>query len=360
MKNCIDIAVTGYFGSGSSAVIDLLREYNHSGVVPAIGRTYEHVAFYYPGGLFDLCTLLSNGNTPQGSDMAINHFLDSMKRLNDNNFDWFGSYKHLFGDSFMDLVNNFVSEISEIREGSTSYHVLSSRFSPTKAIIQQLAHLFIKRKFTTFGKVYRSDGKDVYFSMPSKEELYSAAKRFTSGYFSLFDKYNYNIYDHLIWPQQVNVQGDCFADNFKVIIVRRDPRDVFLLSKYYWCKPPVGKGKPHFGDNVHKFVEEWKRTVILKNENPNALHINFEDLIYNYEETVEKIECFIGLPKSEHINRGQHLDPPKSIENTQAFRANEKWVHEASVIETELPNYLYSFPYERVPSISKMFDSPNR
>ena len=45
---------------------------------------------------------------------------------------------------------------------------------------------------------------------------------------------------------------------------------------------------------------------------------------------------------------------------SQAFRANEKWVHEASVIETELPNYLYSFPYERVPSISKMFDSPNR
>lgn len=358
--NIINIAVTGYFGSGSSAVIDLLREYKDSGVVPSIGRTYEHVAFYYPRGLFDLCTLLSNGNTPQGSDMVINGFIDSMNRLNYNNFDWFGSYRKLFGDGFINLVNQFVSEISEKREGSTSYHVLSSRFSPTKALVQQAAHLFIKRKFTTVGKIYKSDHKPVYFSMPTEDVLYSAAKKFTSGYFSLFEDFQFNIYDHLIWPQQVNAQKKCFDDNFKVIVVERDPRDVFLLSKYYWCKPPVGKGKPHFGEDVNKFVEEWRKTVVLENTNPNALHIHFEDLIYKYDETIKTIEEFIGLSPESHVNAKTYLNPEKSIENTQAFWASENWLPEAQYIEKHLPEYLYVYPYKRVPSIRKMFDTPNR
>ncbi len=42
----LNIAVTGYYGTGSSAVTDLLREYDECVVVPYNNRNYEHVVFY--------------------------------------------------------------------------------------------------------------------------------------------------------------------------------------------------------------------------------------------------------------------------------------------------------------------------
>ena len=282
-----NIAVTGYFGTGSSAVIDLLREYKDVKIVPEIGRLYEHEVFYYPGGLFDLYSLMRDGNTPQGSDIYINNFINTMKRLNDYDYVWYGSYQKLFGDSFMKLVNDFVVSISERREGSNSYHNVSSRFSIIKAAMQYAAKIIYKKKIVQYGCKYIKDGNPVYFSMPTIEELNYAARKFTEGYFRLFnDDECIGVYDHLIWPQQVNSHQNCFSNNLKVIVVNRDPRDVFLSSKYVWCKFGVGNsvGKPHFGDDPKKFADEWRRTVITNNANSNALHIYFEDLVYKYEE----------------------------------------------------------------------------
>ena len=140
----LNIAVTGYFGTGSSAVIDLLREYQGVKVVPDMGRAYEHEIFYYPGGLFDLCSLLTHGNTPQGSDIYINNFINTMHRLNDYDYGWFGSYQKLFGDKVMKMTEKFVSTISEKREGTNSYHTVRSRKSLIKAALQLAAHLGYK------------------------------------------------------------------------------------------------------------------------------------------------------------------------------------------------------------------------
>ena len=98
----------------------------------------------------------------------------------------------------------------------------------------------------------------------------------------------------------------------------------------------------------------------MHNTNPNALHIHFEDLIYNYDKTVHTIESFLGLSQVAHLRKQELFVPDKSIENTQAFWAREEWLPEAQHIEENLTEYLYQFPYKRVPSIRNMFDSPNR
>ena len=107
----LNVAVTGFYGTGSSAVIDLLREYKGVKVVPEIGRLYEHMPFYVSGGIFDTYTLLTHGNNPLSSDKTINNFIAAMKRLNDYNYVWFGSYKALFGDKFMEATYRFVQSI---------------------------------------------------------------------------------------------------------------------------------------------------------------------------------------------------------------------------------------------------------
>ena len=42
MESKINVAVTGYFGTGSSAVVDLLKEYENVRVVPFENQSYEH------------------------------------------------------------------------------------------------------------------------------------------------------------------------------------------------------------------------------------------------------------------------------------------------------------------------------
>ena len=56
---------------------------------------------------------LSKGNTLYTSDKVISTFITEMKRLNDYNYVWFGSYKKMFGDKFMNLVYEFVDSIAE-------------------------------------------------------------------------------------------------------------------------------------------------------------------------------------------------------------------------------------------------------
>lgn len=357
----LNIAVTGYFGTGSSAVIDLLKEYKNVSVVPEVGHLYEHSIFYYPGGLFDLYSLMSNGNTPQGSDIYINNFLETIHRLNDYNYVWYGSYKKLFGDSVLNMSYDFVNSISEKRDSTNSYHNLKTRFSIIKALLQFASRIVYKRNIVQYGVHYVKDGNPVYFAMPSQIELDQACQKFTTSYLNLFSKGDdsISVYDHLIWPQQVNSHQNCFDNNLKIIVVNRDPRDVFLSSKYFWCKAASGGsvGKPHFGDDPNKFSKEWERTVVRDNTNKNALHVNFEDLIYNYDETVELIEGFLGLSHTDHLLPKTKFNPDKSIENTQVFNVNSSWKLEADIISEQLSDYLYDFPYHKETFVSKMFDS---
>ena len=359
MEKEINVAVTGFYGTGSGAVVDLLREYEEMQVVPYKDINYEHVAFYANGGLFDTVSLLTKGNNPFSSDGAIHNFNKAMHRINDYDYLCFGSYKKLFGNEFITLCDKFVNAISTSHKSKNSNHVIKSRFSLIKAIAQLAAKILYKKNFSKYGIKYIYDSTTLYCAMPTEEELYKAAKEFTSGYFALFNKFtdkSVKVFDHAIWASEVDAFQECFGDDLKIIVVDRDPRDVYLSDQYIWSKPPIRiNGEPHFPTNIDEFISEWKKTIICSYNNPNALYIHFEDLIYNYEETVNRIEQFIGIPLH-HTDMGKVLEINKSIENTQLFNVNAEWKSQADQIAKGLPEYLYNFPYERKPERLKMFD----
>lgn len=347
-----NVAVTGYFGTGSSAVIDLLKEYENVTIVPENGRAYEHSVFFVPGGLFDLCSKLLHGNSPQGSDMVINDFVDAMKRLNDNDFGWFGSYKKMFGNRFMDIVWRFVDRISEKRATSNSNHELRVRFSLAKAIAQYVLHLVKGRKFSQYGKWYVEDSKPVYFSMPSEDELYEAAREFTKAYFHLFEtekESTHIVFDHLIWPQQIEIFSKCFDETLKIIIVDRDPRDVFISDQYLWTTP-------HFPSDVNVFIDEWRRSHLPVSTAHHVLYVRFEDLVYHYENSMAEIETFLNLPHDSHIRSKEFFRPELSIENTQVFLLKKEWQDISSMIGNQLSSYLYQFEGKRMPNKKLFFE----
>lgn len=358
MSEKVNVAVTGYFGTGSSAVVDLLKEYEDVRVAPFDNQSYEHNVLYHHGGLYDVCTLLTRGNTLYTSDKVISTFITEMKRLNDYNYVWFGSYQKMFGDKFMNLVYEFADSIAEKRDDKTTNHIVKTRFSILKASAQILMRIMQKRRFSNYGVKYIYDTEEAYCALPTEDELYKAAKKFTNGYFSLFDKNEgreVKIFDHIIWPGQIDDFAECFEDNFKMIIVDRDPRDLYALDQHIWSANKYRKSNIHFPTDITAFSKEWENTLVQNFNNPNALRVHFEDLVYDYENTVKRIEAFLGLSSDAQTHAKEHFNPDDSIENTQVYKVNPEWEKEAKQIEELIPELLYTFPYDRKPQRNKMF-----
>lgn len=359
MRNRISVAVTGYYGTGSSALIDLLKEYDNVKIAAPIDEEYEHMALYSQGAFFDLASiLLSPFRAPYVSDMAINQFIDAAYRLNDNNFGWYGSYKYYYGDKYMNSVEEFVSEISKKKERKSASHAIKVRKTLKKAFFQIMAKIIYKRPITSLGREYIFDNKAGYFAMPTREEFSIAAKKYINSYIEMCSKDSeINVFDHLIWPQQSVCIEEFMPEILKVIVLQRDPRDVYLLNKYYWHSIPISNSKPYYPTSPKEFIEEWKRSVSLNLETSRVLVLNFEDLIYNYNSTLEKIEKFLGINKLNHLKKYHFFEPSKSIENTQIYNISKEWNTEIKEIERELSNYLYDFPFKRIPNKKLWFDT---
>lgn len=359
MKEKSHIAITGYYGTGSSAVIDLLKEYEGVSISAPVETEYEHVALYYPGGLMDLYLVLSSEFcSVYNSDMIINRFIQASKNLNDYDYGWIGSYKKHYGNKFELITNEFVNQISRKTGRQSAGHMYKVRFSLIKAILQIGARILIKRPITKLGRLYVTDKYPGYYAMPNINHLNRASKQYILDYLNMCSKGSkINVFDHLIWPQQCDLIDVIFPEKFKAIVVRRDPRDVYLLNKYYWHKPPVSVSKPYYSTQVEIFCKEWEESVKTEFKSQKILSIYFEDLIYRYEETKSQVESFLGLSKEKHTFPLTKYKPEMSIENTQVFLINEEWKKEIKTIEERLGDYLYHFPYERVPDKSKWFDT---
>lgn len=351
------IAVTGYCGTGSSAVIDLLSEYK-SCTTNGL-RRYEHILFYTPNGIFDLEDKLLRGNDIHRSDEAINKFRKEMMKLAKNNFGWFGSYEEMFGNAFEKKLDSFIDDLIQYNiKGKWYGQYEGVKFSFVKVILQIGAKIIQNRKIHKWGRQYLIKGSDnMMLSFPTEEEFYSAARSFIKGYLDLIggEKEENIIFDHLLLPHNAYRLPNYFDDDFRLIIVDRDVRDMYALSTYVW--PSIHSEAP-FPKQCDEFIEFWKR--MRKCEKPiddfRIYRLNFEDMVYKYEETVKRLEEFIGLSPEEHIYKKKYFEPEKSIKNTQNFLINPQWAKEAKIIEDALPQYIYNFPYKIETSIEEAFD----
>lgn len=352
----MNIAVTGYCGTGSSAVNDLLKEYKSCS--NGLLENYEHIPLYTPNGLFDLEDKLLIGNNLHRSDEALESFYNEMKRLNDNNFGWFGGYKKHFGNEFMRNVDGFINEIAEFEfPGKWSYTAKKMRLSPVQFAVDILRIFMGRKTYRNFGeKEIDSRKKNIRYAFVDEKKFYASAQKFIQKYFKMTQAKTENtVYDHLVLPHNLWRIPEYFDDDFRVIVVDRDVRDLFVLGKYVW--PSLGSYAP-FPREVKKFISFWKkmRACEKKIDDPRILRINFEDIVYDYENTVRIIENFLNLNPSDHIMKKRYFVPEKSIKNTQNFNIKTKWIREVQQIDRMLPQYVYTFPYRIQTSIKETFD----
>lgn len=342
MKKTI-IIPTGYMGSGSSAVTDFLSEFSDINVK---NGSFEYVFLHCPNGLFDLEDKLIWGNNALRSDEAIHSFRNQMKFLFDKKNFWAGSYKKYISKRFMTFVEEFIEEITTVKMSSVYWYYQQMPINirmQLKCYFQRFIKKASNNRINISSPVLYNT---IEAAIPTHEEFYKASKKFIEKIIdALSDDSSYMVLDQFILPHNLYRFDRYFDSNYKVIVVQRDPRDVFFLNKYIWT--PNGNPVP-YPLNVNDFCIFYKKmreNEVLFSSN-NILRICFEDLVYKYDITSQVIISFLDISDSYHVDKKKFFNPSLSINNTQMFKRLRNIENEVEVIEKELKEYLYNFPEE--------------
>ena len=143
-----------------------------------------------------------------------------------------------------------------------------------------------------------------------------------------------------------------FYEDSYAVVVDRDPRDMYIFAK----KVLLSRGRFMPTDTVENFIKYYRLLRLGKNysvETDRILHIRFEDMIYNYETTTEKINRFLNVknvrPKSVFV-------PELSAANTNLIRKFPEFHEDVKKIEKALPEYLFDFDnHQPMDNGGKMF-----
>lgn len=347
------IIPTGYMGSGSSALTDLIGEFD--GFEALLG-SFEYVFLHCPNGVFDLEDKLLVGNNALRSDEALRSFRLAMEELYDAPFWWVGDYRKNLSERFMDITDEYLSLLTCSTSEMFWYHQEERGWKAFPKLAFNKAV-----RMLTGGKVYLSKPlryEGMMFSYPTPEEFYAASEWYIQELVgevekSLPEGTSGLILDQLILPHNAWRMEHYFDSGATCFIVERDPRDVFLINKYIWTK--INAQVPYPLD-AGEFVECYRRMRKAERitETPNVYRIRFENLVYRYDETLAQVKDALGIDESVNQRAFEGFDPKRSINNTQLFLLPQ-FADEAAVIAEGLPEHLYDFPYERMPEAAEVF-----
>ena len=343
------IIPTGYMGSGSSAITDLISEYDG---YDADNGSFEYVFLHCPNGLFDLEDKLLHGNNALRSDEALHTFRKQMNELYRQKLWWVADYEKKISKNFMTITDDFVQSLIEFTPNYYWYYQEKWNFTATLKMAVRKLCLVVSRGKIVLQKplIY----PQMWLSMPDEEEFYGKAKAYLDKIWKEIGLDDRNlIMDQLLLPHNLKRMEHYFGDNAECFVVERDPRDVFISNKYVWAKQDCPIPYP---TDVTEFCKMYKkmRKMEGKTSNPHIHVFQFEDLIYKYDECVAKIQDILGVTDAEHARVRKMFDPNKSIHNTQLFRKPE-YADEMKIIQEELGEFLYDFPYEIDVKLKKVF-----
>ena len=330
-------------GSGSSALTDALTIFDNT-IAPH--DDFEYIFLHFPNGVFDLENKLLNNNNAIRSDEALRSFRITMAELFNNRLWWAGNYRNKLSKNFLKITDAYIESLTQFKSDSYWYYQEKRGASILpKLIINRLLKKEVIKTPLKYNKMI--------LSIPAKEEFYSKSRAYLESLLLELGINQHNlILDQLLLPFNAWKMNDYFDNNAVCFIVDRDPRDVFISNKYIWLKQ--GTPVPYPLD-VFEFCEFYKKIRSTEhNVSCNGVYrLHFEDLIYKKAETFDFIQATLDIKRSD-TDRASKFDPQTSINNTQLFNLPE-FTNESSIIESELTDYLYHFPFNRLPDSSIVF-----
>ncbi len=329
------IIPTGYYGTGSSAITDIMKEFESV----FVKSDFEIRFLHDPYGLSDLFHHLIENPNRHNSSYYLNKFINQINDFAGNKY--LKRYNHYFNYKFLLRANHFVDRIiiskfkgyfhQDVNDLNFmfrfSYKVLNKLLQSTLYINQERG---LNLPFNKYTYIVNSDYENF---ISASTELISNLVDDISG------DQNFVLIDQFFPPSNV-ARYSSFYNKAKVIIVDRDPRDIYLLEKYFI------KGSIVPTKDIDVFCE-WFESIRVTQEREcleeNVLLISFEDLVFNYDSKIEEIIQFVGLDSSDHLNKFKYFNPLVSRKNTNLSESFPNESHSLTIIERRLGKFIYDF-----------------
>ena len=339
------ITCTGYGTTGSSAVTNIIEEFES---VKSLSAEFECSFLHEPDGIRDLESALHEGHRLK-SDLAIKRFLRLADVLNKQR-----SFKKYFNGNFLRHSKSFIDSIC-IAQWQGNWHrgTDTIKLSKEDLLYYNLAKQVFLNEYSysryslfepnTWHPTYHKRNTSYYAHFT--EAFYHKAQEYVAKLIAEIMTHidaEKILIDQFFPASDISVYFN-YAPDTKVIIVDRDPRDMYVLNKSSWGEPYIPS------DDVDTFIR-WYRGIRFsqqqERQNQNVLLLHFEDLIFNYETSLAAIKRFLNLNDKEHIKKLECFNPAQSIKNTYKFKNYPQWKDDILRIEHELPEYCYHFPDE--------------
>ena len=291
-----------------------------------------------PCGIIDLDRALTNSIDMLNEDVAIKKFLWYAKKCyKKGNFFSSASmnYRETLCKDFYKICKEYVDKLVDYKyQGFWWYLDLEKnyfRYKPLRLLKKLGIYDYQKKSY-------------MYMSMKNENEFIELTKEFFNELFLAVLKEKNSSAKNIILDQGVPGPYPFYAErylyNSKVIVIERDPRDVYLdtlTEKAYAGHVGHEIRKTH---NVKLFVDWYKKNRQFGKQVGNQLKVQFEDLILNYDEEKKRIFNYLNIEEKDHINKKCFLKPEKSSKNIGLWKSYE-YQEEIRFIEKELKDYLY-------------------
>lgn len=329
-KRCY-VPVLGYGWSGSSAVVDFLREFSVTWE-PGI----EFRLIKDPYGLMDLKYNIIDRWEPLNVDIAIKNFLWFTYHLNVQSGRFKLSnglgYERVWGDKFLEITREFVNKIAPFKYDS-NWHFLE--FQKSK---QEVLYDKIRYKIWPFSK---KRIPKLFYAQLKQDDFDKLCKEYVDELISVIinaDK-THVVLDQAVPIQNIEVARNYFT-NYKTIVVDRDPRDQYvdLINSNMLIGADIKK--THDVDKFITWFLPYRRNQSEVKQMENVKFIRFEQLILNYKETSKEIMDFLGLDNAQHVERLTRLKPNVSAKNIGLWK-EYPYPEEIKYIESKLKAYIY-------------------
>jgi hypothetical protein len=325
------IACVGYHATGSGVIADLLREFDNveQGAADCESRILQD-----PDGISDLEYNLVENPHRLNSGFALKRFLYYVNRTK-------RTYHHIFGSKWEELSYAYAESLVSF-EFNGYWHGdlwLQNKLVNVYYIIRRQWDRRVRKNL-----MHKKPNRDILPWIKtsqisiSEEEFLEKTRDYIDSLCNIMNRQNkeYVVLDQVISP--VNCKRYCrYVRDMKVVIVDRDPRDVYI-----YLKGVRDRVLPM--DDIRQYCKQFRDSrKLISDYTDNCMFVTFEDMIYKYDEMIPKVMTFLGLKQENHVCPKKYFDPNKSIRGTKQWEKHPEFAEEMKIIEQELPEFLHKY-----------------
>lgn len=345
-KKVIDVSGIGH--SGKTIVNQIL---SHHSEVHVHTPLFEFNLLRVYGGLINLKSNLVDNFSPNRVDMAISQFrhliqtISPSARMSDFKSIWNSNgwnYNEMLQCDFEQISNDYIDSLVDFETKSVW---------PYPEIYKSRLNRFFKRigvrlfNYKHKHKLIFSSAKD----FNAKTQLYLENILFNS-------EKNIICTNNMFEPYNPEKYFNFFKNPYS-IVVWRDPRDIYVSTKEsndnytpdFETKKSIDSHHKSFtlSNNLNHFIMREK--ILLSkcnfNNSDRTLNLKFEDIVFSFDEAVNKISNFLNLKFDDIDLIKESINVNKSKSNIGLWKKYDKQ-SEIDFINKELADYMKLFNYE--------------